>query len=142
MAPTHGRCQCLRSIQGRGRGMSTPTTRPTWASRSQLWGHAVGSLGLWGRSPGARRGARDRGRGQERTPGRRTRGGTRARLSWTWPLALGLQHGTLAEGPLLREFKVYSGCGSLCSLPPSPHCMSGAAVSPPLTCWPSSFRWR
>ena len=71
------------------------------------------------------------GWGQERTPGRRTCGGTCARLSWTWSLALELQLGTMVKGPLLWESEVHSGCGSLPSLPPSPHCTSRGCGSSP-----------
>ena len=65
------------------------------------------------------------------TPGRRTCGGTCARLSWTWSLALELQLGTMVKGPLLWESEVHSGCGSLPSLPPSPHCTSRGCGSSP-----------
>ena len=68
------------------------------------------------------------GWGQECTPGRGRSSGT---SPWTWSLVLELQHGSAVKGPLLQESKVHSGCGSLRSLLPSPHCTSrGCGFSP------------
>ena len=71
------------------------------------------------------------GWGQECTPGRGRSSGTCGPSPWTWSLVLELQHGSAVKGPLLQGSKVHSGCGSLRSLLPSPHCTSrGCGFSP------------
>lgn len=80
------------------------------------------SLGL-GPEPRCKEGCPGQG-GAGAHPGHRTCGGTRARLSWTWPWRWG-EHGTLAAWAPPGRSSKSTGCGSLCSLPPSPTACPG-----------------